>query len=120
MVTDVSPQYVWWPVVSSCTEHCLSAECAPSRVSLPAWVELRLAPERLFASYWYPRCEVMSDRGDLPRLIVRPFHGRKGAEYTTWRRELLDALALKGDDDFSLAETVERTDRRAGWPQRTN
>ena len=56
----------------------------------------------------------MTDRGDLPRLIVRPFNGRKGPEYTSWRRELLDALALKGDDDFSLAETVERTDRRAG------
>ena len=53
-----------------------------------------------------------SDRDDhLPRLIVRQFDGRKGSGYTTWRRELLDALALKGDDDYSLSETVEKKDR---------
>ena len=55
----------------------------------------------------------MSDE-HLPRLIVRQFNGRKGPEYTAWRRELIDALSLKGDDDSSLAETVERKDRRAG------
>ena len=55
------------------------------------------------------------DRDDNPlRLIVREFDGRKGPEYTAWRKELLDALAGKGDDDASLADTVMKKDRRAG------
>ena len=40
--------------------------------------------------------------------------GQVGYYVTSWKKELLDALAAKGDDDASLAETVEKPDERDG------
>ena len=57
---------------------------------------------------------VGNDAQDGPRLLVKKYGGRRGAEYTRWRKEFLDALEGKGDDDASLAMTALGTDSQAG------
>ena len=75
--------------------------------------ELRLAPGDYIRIRVVPTMAEKRDDNPL-RLIVREFDGKKGPGYTAWRKELLDALAGKGDDDASLADTVMKKDRRGG------
>ena len=48
------------------------------------------------------------------RLICQKFSGKKGPEYTRWRKEMLDAAEGKGDEDASWAQTLLGTDPQAG------
>ena len=54
------------------------------------------------------------DDDDGPRLLTRPFDGKRGPEATEWLEEFLDAADGKGDEDASWADTFQGLDRRAG------
>ena len=54
-----------------------------------------------------------SDRNG-PRLLCRTFNGTKGAQFTRWRADMLDAAEGKGDEDASWAMCYLGTDPQAG------
>ena len=51
---------------------------------------------------------------DGPRLIYEKYDGRRGPEYTEWRKGFLDACEGKGDEDGSWADTLQGLDPQVG------
>ena len=57
------------------------------------------------------------DRDSRPRLIYKPYSGKKGPEFEPWVVGFLDAAEGKGDDDASWADCFKGTDPQAGLTQ---
>ena len=57
------------------------------------------------------------ERDNRPRLIYKPYAGKKGPEFEPWVVGFLDAAEGKGDDDASWADCYKGTDPQAGLTQ---